>query len=217
MSGSSEDALAGAFFGGLVGLLIGAFGRKPEWENFAKQCEVRINHANFFKIRIPFGAYHAKQITRSSFAEAYAAYIFGLPNSSVAMSVKALEGCLKSKYKQVEGKDTQNKLIELIEWAESKLQLQRSNVAQAIRMLRNEVVHEDKIVEDSRAFETLKHTSEVMCEVFPYTLVNYPTFCPQCNRVTGSYPLAFDNAYIGYSLNLQCNVCRTVFPVRTNP
>jgi len=54
------------------------------------------------------------------------------------------------------------------------VRLQKSNVAQALRTLRNEIIHEDKIVDDSRALETLKHTSEVMCGAFPFSLVNHP-------------------------------------------
>lgn len=203
--------------GGIVGLLIGVIDRKPEWERFGAECDERFKLANFFVIKVPFGAYSADRICRSSFGEAYTAYIFGLPNSSVSMSVKAIESCLKAKFKHIEGKESQSKLIGLIEWAGDKLQLQKGNVAQALRMLRNEIIHEEKMVSHSAALETLKHASEVMCEVFPFTSVSYPTFCPQCKRITGYYPLAFGNANIGYSVNLQCNTCHIVFPVSVNP
>jgi len=217
MSRNSGDALAGAFLGGLVGLAIGAFGRKADWEKFSAQCEERANHATFSRVKVPFAAYEASQLVRSAFSESYAAYFFGLPNSSITMSIRALEICLKTKYRQVEGKGFQGRLIDLIEWAEKKLKLQRSDVAQSLRMLRNEIIHEDKIVDDVEALETLRHASEVMCEAFPFRGMNHPTYCPQCKMVRGIYPLTSDKAYIGYSLNLQCNACGTVFLFRVNP
>jgi hypothetical protein len=66
--------------------------------------------------------------------------------------VSALESCLKTKYKEIETKQFQGRLIDLIGWVENRLKLQGSNVAQALRMLRNEIIHEDKIIDDPRLY-----------------------------------------------------------------
>jgi hypothetical protein len=129
------------FFGGLLGFILGAAGRRPEWEKFAKISDDRLSHITYFRVVIPYGAYAIGEVVKHSFGEAYYAYLFGLPNSSVALSAKTLENSLKIKYREIEKKEPVGlRLAGLLEWAEKKLNLSKGEVGHAIRLLRNELM-----------------------------------------------------------------------------
>ena len=95
----------GFFFGGLLGLILGSWGRRPDWEMFAKTCDDRLSHVTFFKGVIPYGAYSVGEVVKHSFGESFYAYLFGLPNSSVSLSAKTLENALRATHRLAEKRE----------------------------------------------------------------------------------------------------------------
>ena len=108
------------------------------------------------------------------------------------------------------------RLVELIEWAKDKFNLSRGEVGDAVRLLRNEVLHEERIVKEPEALQTIKHVSLILNELYPFSTVQILPPCPSCNtqklvNINGS------DAYVGNTLQTSCNRCRRVFTFRFMP
>lgn len=206
------------FFGGLLGFLLGVAGRRPEWEKFAETCDNRLWHMTYFRVIIPYGAYSIGEVVKHSFGESYYAYLFGLPNSSVALSAKMLENALKEKYGEVEKTEpTGLGLAGLLGWAEKKLNLSKGPVGHAIRLLRNELMHEERVVQETEALETLKHASLVLNELYPYPNVSFSVPCPTCGAARELITLKMEEAYIGYVRQMFCSPCQRAFTFTLTP
>ena len=206
------------FFGGLLGFFLGVVGRRPEWEKFAETCDNRFSHITYFRVIIPYGAYSIGEIVKHSFGESYYAYFFGLPNSSVALSAKMLENALKARYHEVEKAEPAGlKLAGLLDWAGKNLNLSSGSVGHAIRLLRNELMHEERVVQETEALETLKHVSLVLNELYPYSNVSFPALCPTCGVARELVTLKMAEAYIGYVKQISCTACQRAFTFRLTP
>ena len=203
------------FLGGLLGFFLGRGRRETEWEPFIEKYDERSGQVSYFKVTIPYGAYKKSDTAKLAFAEAYYAYAFGLPNSAISMAIKALENCLKVKYSEEEGKKPALKLVDLIDWSKEKLSLTKGEVGHAIRLLRNEVMHEERTIEETEALQTIKHVSLLLNELYPFKYVKVSPQCRYCRNEL-SVTIGKNDAYIGYTTLVACGNCRRNQPFTLN-
>jgi len=201
--GKDSDFITGSLLGGIFGWLLGS-SRFKEWEDFIKNFEKRLNHLAYFKVIIPIGLYPK---IRNFYREGVLSYLFGLPNSSVPMLIKSLEIGVKEKYKKEEKKDPPKNwnLYNLIEWCEQYLG-RKKELAHGFRILRN-IIHEEKSLKEQDALECIRHTSEILVELFPFSTCKWGIECTCRNDI--EVLIEREKAYIGNVLTVTCNRCKS--------
>ncbi|MGB2798441.1 MAG: hypothetical protein WBC82_01105 [Dehalococcoidia bacterium] len=91
---------------------------RPDWNDFVEAYDERVDHLRFDRIILPIRFIQDVVGAKALYREAKLAYLFGLPNSSVAASVRCLEVGLRKAFEDHEGKTAQGSLGNLIDWSE---------------------------------------------------------------------------------------------------
>lgn len=117
------------------------------------------------------------------FQEAIRSYIYGLPNASQPTSIRCLEIAIKEKYRQEEGKEPSDNLKNLIEWAGNHLG-ESTEIQQGLRLMRN-YIHENTIVKEVDALESIRHTAEFLNKLYPppEDEIRYESRCLHCDHI----------------------------------
>lgn len=151
------------------------------------------------KLTIPMAFFECGENHREIYVEAIQAYLFGLPNSSIAMVSKCMQVALKKRlalnniteltFKAKNGNGRSIKLdgdvtlYNLIESNEvSSLLKDLKEEAQYLRVLRNHI-HDDKMANNFYAFEALCHLQKILSILFPNPreiFIKYLCVC--CNK-----------------------------------
>ena len=194
--------LLGILFTGLLGYALGASKAKG-FEKLIDAARDRVNHLAYFKVIPPLRLFKEQNITATFYREAVQAYILGMPNSSVIMSLKTLELGLKHKLGESKANliELINKLGELDEF--------KKDLAHGLRILRNIVAHEDRGCDERDALETLRHVSEILNRLFPFSEVTYLVTCNECNTEY-KVPLNAKDFYLGNIIRVQCPKCKVI-------
>ena len=171
------------------------------FEEVIDKSKARLDHLAFFKVIPPIRLFSKVKVTTKFYKEAVWGFIVGLPNSSIAMSVKVLEVGLKRKYKE-------GRLIELID----KLQVESSmkDLAHGIRIIRNAVMHEEKEYSDADALEVLRHVSSILNRIYPFNSLLLFLQCPSKHEFTES--VENSKFYLANILRFKCPNCGKIVP-----
>ncbi|MCJ7768417.1 hypothetical protein MUP79_08505 [Candidatus Bathyarchaeota archaeon] len=77
-----------------------------------------------------------------------------------------MENALRAAYRLAEKRRGEDLgLAGLLDWAEKRFNLSKGEVGHAIWLLRNELMHEDRLVNDPEALQALKHVSLVLIPI----------------------------------------------------
>jgi len=195
------EVLLPILFGGLLGYIRG-ISELRGFEELIKKARERINHLAYFKVVPPLAMFQTCNISSTFYKEAIQAYLLGMPNSSVVMSLRTLELGLKCKSgkKDAELKDLINELIE---------KSQYKDLAHGFRILRNLVVHEEAECKEQDALEALRYISEILNRLFPFKGAYYTITCSSCGT---SYKIQVDvnDFFLGNIIRTRCPECGTV-------
>ena len=207
---ADEDFLIGTLLGGLGGY---AFGKNPfkEWEPFINGVGYRIGRLEYDKIIKPNGFFNRVQYAPLWYSEGVRAYVYGLPNASMPLIFKCLEMGIKEKYKEVEKKEASLTSEKLIDWAEQFLK-DKKDLAHSFRLIRN-ILHRDLIVEEKDVPEAIRHISEMLNLLFPYSNCTIEFDCMQC-KTKYSLNINFADNYLGNMIPTNCAKCKIAFKVR---
>ena len=162
---------------------------------------MRLDHLVYFKVVPPLAMFKNCGVASAFYKEAVQAYLLGMPNSSVIMSLKTLELGLRCKFK-----DRKAKLVELIERLKGEGGYR--DLAHGFRILRNLVVHENIECREQDALEALRYVSEVLNKAFPYSSVRYTMTCSN-SVCKAEYPieLSVDEYFLGNIVRVKCPKC----------
>jgi hypothetical protein len=206
------EALVGSFIAGYLGYQAGS--RKfAGWEPIIKNYETRMSHLAYNKAFRPVSFLATIPNAEIIYREAILAYLFGLPDASIPLSLRCLEIGLSNKYTRVTGQapPTRDKLFKLIEWGEDYLKGEKG-VAHGFRLLRN-LIHGERVMVEQDALEAIRHISIILNLLYPppnYTTVFY--FCQNCGGQSKLDVLTQD-CYLGNVLNTTCAHCSRPTPV----
>ena len=192
------ESLLALLLGALLGYVTGASGPKG-FEELAKNARNRVNHLAYFKVVPPMALFRACRTASSFYKEAVQAYILGMPNSSVVMSLKTLELGLKRKL----GKENA-RLVELIDKLEEEPRFK--DLAHGLRILRNHVVHGEKGCGEQDALEVLRHVSEILNRLFPFKEVLYRVTCGTC-KTSYTATVRKEKSFLGNIIRTKCPNC----------
>ena len=197
-----SDVLAALLIGGLGYKL----GRAPfeAWENFINRYNERLGHLTYNQIVEPIAFYGKVDNGKIIYAEAVFAYLVGLPNASLPMTFRCLEIGLKQKHKEVEGQEPSLTAYELIEWSETYLG-NRAELAHGFRRLRN-LLHEESIIKEQDALEAIRHVTNILNLIFPFSAINLTGVCAFCGKPY-SLPILSDQCYLGNTIPVRCDQC----------
>jgi len=197
----------------LSGYFIGK-NRYKGWDHFVKKYDERLNHLTYFRVIIPIVSLNITKLWRV-YREGINAYLFGLSNASIPMVFKCLECGLRSKYNEIEtGNSDKMRAWDLIEWANRYLK-DKKEIAHGFRILRN-ILHERMTVEEQDALECIRHVSEALNLLYPFSTVNFRWKCAFCEKSYTTVTVK-DNYYIGNSMNMWCDSCQRVSKVTMYP
>ncbi len=208
---TNEDFVLGSILGGLGGY---AFGKNPfkEWEPFIKDAGYKISRLEHDKIVKPNGFFSKVQYSPIWYQEGVRAYVYGLPNASMPLIFKCLEMGIKKKYEEIEKKSSSGLNSEkLIDWAEQFLRSDKS-LAHSFRLIRN-IIHQDLIVNEKDVPEAIRHISEMLNALFPYSNCIIEFNCMTCNLRQQMGINSSDNT-IGNMIPAWCQRCGSRFKVR---
>ena len=172
------------------------------------------------KLTIPVAFFECGENHREIYVEAIRAYLFGLPNSSIAMVSKCMQVALKKRLAlnniteltfnakngnrrsiKLNGDVTLYNLIESNEV--SSLLKDLKEEAQYLRVLRNHI-HDDKMVNNSYAFEALCHLQKILSVLFPNPREIFIKYvCSLCRK----YHVGSVRAYDYFANNTATFVC----------
>ena len=208
MSSDSDELIASVAVGGL-GFLVGK-AQYANWDPIIKEYNTRCVSLTFTKTIKPVGVFLVDEVLRNTYSEALTSFLYGLPNASIAMSLKFLEIVLKKKYTNSDKKEAKENLQQLIDHAENVIGV-KTETAHSFRMLRNLVIHGEILAKESDALEALRHISLIANSMYPYGLVNQDVVCPTCKRRV-KLPLESKENYFGNVFHVQCGGCNQNFP-----
>ena len=193
-----------AFISGLLGYAFGISGQKG-FEDLIKYARSRVDKLAYFKVTPPFSMFKECNIPSSFYREAVQAYILGMPNASVVMSLKTLELGLKCRLG--EKKKNLYNLIKNLEGEE-----QYKDLAHGFRILRNLIVHDEKECKEQDAIEALRHVSEILNKLFPFKGVRYTITCNNC-KTDYEIELDTDEFFLGNIIRTSCPKCKVINPL----
>jgi len=202
------DPLEALFIGGL-GYLLGR-GQFAGWENMINAYNERLNHLQYFKVIKPAKVFEDAAELQSIHRQAVLSYLQGLPDASVAMSLRCLEVTLKQAKTKLEGQEAKENLSNLIDWAGNYLGAKK-DLAHGFRILRN-LIHERTLVKEQDALEAIRHTTEIINLMYPFNTVQMAHACPKCG-MSSTYQIRKDDYYIGNTLNVGCGSCQQTSPL----
>jgi len=188
-------------FSWLMGNVIGSI-KVKKVEKFMDGIRDRLNHLTYFKVIPPIGVFAECNIPLTFFHEAVIAYLLGLPNSSVLMSVKTLELGLKCRLGVKKGK-----LRDLIDKVEELEELK--DLAHSLRLLRNMVSHEEKSYDEQDALEALRHVSLILDRLYPFNSMVFPKECASCGEII-RFRINKEEFYLGNVIRERCRKCNKI-------
>jgi len=201
------DALVGNFIAGYLGYQAGS--RKfAGWEPIIENYNIRVSHLAYMKTIRPVLFLFSITTAEIIYREAILAYLFGLPDASIPLTLRCLEMGLTDKYTSVTGQSPpiKDKLYSLIEWAEDRLKGNKE-VAHGFRLLRN-LIHGKYVMAEQDALEALRHISIILNLLYPpggYATLTYP--CQIC-RAQSQQDWPIQECYLGNVLNTYCATCK---------
>lgn len=195
------ELLLPILFGGLLGYVAGVSELRG-FEELVGNARERINHLAYFRVIPPLAMFKACNISSTFYKEAVQAYILGMPNSSVVMSLKTLELGLKCKLGKKDAR-----LVDLINEIEEKYRYK--DLAHGFRILRNLIVHKEAECREQDALEALRHVSEILNRLFPFEGVYHTITCNTC-KTSYKIEVKKNESFLGNVIRTQCPNCGTV-------
>lgn len=191
---------------GIVGYFVGR-AKYGEWENFIEMYNKRLGALAYFKVVIPVASLNLVN-TWQVYREGINAYLFGLPNASIPTVFRCFEIGLRFKYGQITSKkgDLMG-AYDLTEWAESYLG-DKKEIAHGFRILRN-ILHKEKMMKEQDALECIRHLSEILNLLYPFSSVNFKGKCAFCGNPY-AVKIMKANYYLGNIQSIRCNNCQQV-------
>jgi len=187
----------------LLNQVIDALGIKG-FEALITGARKRMNHLAYFKVIPPLAMFKQCKIPSTFYKEAVQAYLLGMSNSSVVMSLKTLELGLKCKT----GKRNASLKVLIDELGERE---EYMDLAHGFRILRNLIVHEEAECSEQDALEALRHVSEILNRLFPFEKVHYTITCNNTTCKTRyEVEVKVDEYFLGNIIRTQCPKCKTV-------
>ena len=201
------DALVGSFIAGYLGYQAGS--RKfAGWEPIIENYNIRVSHLVYMKAIKPVSFLSSITTAGTIYTEAVLAYLFGLPDASIPLTLRCLEMGLTDNYISItrQSPPTKDKLYNLIEWAEDRLKGNKG-VAHGFRLLRN-LIHGEYVMAEQDALEAMRHISIILNLLYPLpncTTVFYS--CQTCGTQSQQdWPI--QQCYLGNVLNTYCASCK---------
>lgn len=166
----------------------------------------RFGYLEYSKVKCPLGFFEEVDNGNRIFQEAVRSYIYGLPNASQPTSVRCLEIAIKEKYRREEDKAPKDNLKNLIDWAGEHLE-ESTEIQQGLRLLRN-YIHENSIVKEVDALESIRHTAEFVNKLFPPPKgeIKYESKCAHCSNIF-IRKLKLEERIIGAQKSEECPNC----------
>ena len=196
--------IIGAGVLGGLGYLIGR-SKAQAWEPFMNDYDRRSHQLEFTIVIKPYAFFRDVPESETIYREGVLAYIFGLPNASIPMTVRCLELGLKAKYKIAEGKNPPERLLDCINWSETYIG-KKAELAHGFRILRN-IIHSDTALEEPDALEAIRHVTQIINLLYPFQKLVGSRDCVNC-RATIPINIPASKLYLGNTLSLTCNKCR---------
>jgi len=136
-------------------------------------------------------------------------YLHGLPNASQPTAVRCLEIAIKEKYRREENEEPSDNLKNLIDWSGDHLGAY-TEIQQGLRLMRN-YIHENKLVKEVDALESIRHTAEFLNKLFPppQEEVEYEHNCLYCeSSFMGTRKPK--ELILGYEMEKKCTNCNKI-------
>lgn len=207
---SGENDVLAALLGGVFGHAI-AKGAYAEWDGFIKAVGDRIAHLTFLKIVVPNAAFDAVPGSQKPYEEGIRAFVYGLPNASIPVLMKALELCLRNAYETKTGtKSKGKKLVDLIEWAEDLVD--DLDVLHGYRLIRNRL-HKEEYIKEEDVPAAIQHITRAINSLYPYVPASRQFHCNKCGKNL-DVQVPSESNYIGNTVNVNCPTCHIVLPAR---
>jgi hypothetical protein len=189
------------------GIIGYAFGRAPfqQLEGYINKYRERMERLAYDKVVEPLVFYQNVKNAKKLYAEAVFAYLWGLSNASLPVTMRCLELGLKEHYRSVEKAEPSLNLYKLTEWAEKGIG-SRKELAHGFRIVRN-LIHEDKVIEEQDALEAIRHVTKILNVIFPFSEAIITGTCNFCNTAY-KRSISSDECFLGNTLVIQCNNCR---------
>lgn len=221
--------LAGTGVVASVAALIGAALAKPkdyetlkefygDWKPVEEEYNRRWNLLNDLGVSPPTAS--IPDTTCNCIREATSAYLFGLDRAACAMSVRAVEICIKNRYREIEEKDPKTKkgtylgLHQLINWALDKGILSKEDIiiAHDINQIRSYVIHDEPNEMKETDTLYLLESSFRIIEKRIYPQADFECmFCPKVfSFVVPTRKVVEDAIAHGNKLKLTCPFCEEI-------
>ena len=195
------ELLLGFLFSGALGYALG-ISRFKGFEILVEDVRRRVDILAYFRVIPPLAAFRQCNIPSTFYKEAVQAYLLGMPNSSVVMSLKTLELGLKCKLGKRDAR-----LKDLIDEVETMKEYK--DLAHGFRILRNFVVHEEVECKEQDALEALRHVSEILNRIYPFKGLHYPITCSYCGTQYG-VKLSVEEYFLGNVIRVPCPKCKSI-------
>ena len=193
-----------AFLSGIIGY---GLGRAPfqQWEAYINMYNDRLGRLAYDRVVEPLDFYQKVKNAQKLYAEAIFAYLVGLEDASLPVTMRCLELGLKEYYRQVEKTEPSLTLFRLTEWVEKSIG-NKKELAHGFRILRN-LIHEEKVIEEQDALEAIRHVTTILNDIFPFPEAIIYGACNFCNT-SYNISIPLDQCYLGNTIVVQCNNCR---------
>jgi len=177
------------------------------WDDVRKSYDVRLDALRYFRIVRPHGLFKAIEEAAEVHNQAVSAYVFGLPDASVAMTLRCLEVGLGHRYEEVEKTGAPDDLFSLIDWSEQYLG-KKKEIAHGFRLLRN-LIHGETLIKEQDAIEAIRHTTDILNILYPFETVSVDFPCNLCSA-TNSVQIAKEQCFLGNRLEVTrlCSNCQ---------
>jgi hypothetical protein len=176
----------------------------------------RLNMLIQTKVVYPYNFSKLEEEFKLLYSEAIHSFLYGCPDAALSLSVRCLEQGLKhylkgQNIKEIHYNDKNNnrkriklsdaRLFHLIQCDENPIK--DKEILQYLKSLRN-YTHEDKLVEDFHALESIKHVTDVLNELFSFkTLTITVERCQLCGQ-KHSMNVNSKDYFIGNRIMLKC-------------
>jgi hypothetical protein len=190
---------------GYLGYVAGT-NKYSSWEPIINNFKDRLSHLAYFRALRPLIFINETSNSLQLLNEAILAYLFGLPNASVPLSIRCLEIGIKAKYEKHTQKKAPEKLFDLIEWSEIYLN-NKKEIAHGFRILRN-TIHGTALVTEQVALETIINVVQILNHLYVLDAltIHTITLCKNCGAIIEANIPIHDN-YLGRVLTFNCNSC----------
>lgn len=206
--GDSEAAgLGGLTIGGLFGYLIGSQ-KYAQWDSLITAFTERLKHLAYFRVLLPYNFYNLDLNYKILYLEGINTYLLGCPNASLPLMVRCLEISLKKKYSEIEKKEPEAELMNLLNWAEKFLK-EKKEIAHGFRILRN-FIHTQKLIKEQDALEAISHISSIINILYSLPdKTNLQVYCNNCKELH-YYHINTIDCFIGNNMSLNCDKSKVV-------